>query len=130
MDNQHKLIKGYRDLSQEDITAMNSIKEKGAQLEELIGELQNSVPGIRDFSLSTSSMAARCSLPVEVRRPWPRLGLPSAWRHPMHRPGATLGMRSHRAGCSRMPWTPIGGRWCYSLSVRRSTTISGVSCCR
>lgn len=46
MDNQHKLIKGYRDLSQEEITAMNSIKEKGAQLDELIGELQNSVPGI------------------------------------------------------------------------------------
>ncbi|MBR8475822.1 DUF7681 family protein [Burkholderia cenocepacia] len=32
MDNQHKHIKGYRDLSQEEIDLMNEIKEKGAEL--------------------------------------------------------------------------------------------------
>lgn len=32
MDNQHKKIKGYRDLSQEEIDLMNRIKEKGQEL--------------------------------------------------------------------------------------------------
>lgn len=40
MDNQHKLIKGYRDLTPEEITLMNEIKEKGSQLENLIAKLR------------------------------------------------------------------------------------------
>jgi hypothetical protein len=32
MDNQHKKIKGYRDLSQAEIDLMNAIKTKGAEL--------------------------------------------------------------------------------------------------
>lgn len=32
MDNQHKHIKGYRDLSQDEINLMNEIKAKGAEL--------------------------------------------------------------------------------------------------
>lgn len=36
MDNQHKKIKGYRDLSQEEINLMNEIKEKGVELDNLI----------------------------------------------------------------------------------------------
>jgi hypothetical protein len=32
MDNQHKLIKGYRDLTQEEIDVMNAIKSKGEDL--------------------------------------------------------------------------------------------------
>ncbi|WP_175764181.1 DUF7681 family protein [Burkholderia ambifaria] len=32
MDNQHQHIKGYRDLSQDEIDLMNEIKEKGAEL--------------------------------------------------------------------------------------------------
>lgn len=36
MDNQHKKIKGYRDLSQDEIDAMNDIKEMGIQLEALV----------------------------------------------------------------------------------------------
>lgn len=39
MDNQHKQITGYRDLSQAEITAMNVIKEKGEELRALIDEL-------------------------------------------------------------------------------------------
>jgi hypothetical protein len=42
MDNQHKKIKGYRDLSQEEIDLMNKIKEKGAELGELVAELRAS----------------------------------------------------------------------------------------
>ena len=40
MDNQHKLIKGYRDLSQEEIDLINEIKGLGVQLEELILKLK------------------------------------------------------------------------------------------
>lgn len=40
MDNQHKLIKGYRDLTEQEIALMNEIKEKGAEIEELINKLR------------------------------------------------------------------------------------------
>ena len=41
MDNQHQKIKGYRDLSQAEVDMMNKIKEKGAELGELVAELQS-----------------------------------------------------------------------------------------
>lgn len=41
MDNQHKKIKGYRDLSQAEIDLMNKIKAKGTELGELVEELQS-----------------------------------------------------------------------------------------
>ena len=41
MDNQHKKIKGYRDLSQEEIDLMNHIKTIGVKLGELTTELKN-----------------------------------------------------------------------------------------
>ncbi len=40
MDNQHKLIKGYRDLSPEEITAMNRVKEFGAMLGEVVDAMK------------------------------------------------------------------------------------------
>ena len=40
MDNQHKQIKGYRDLSQEEINLMNKIKALAEQVGELVGEVQ------------------------------------------------------------------------------------------
>ena len=39
MDNQHRQIKGYRDLDQETIDTMNLIKAKGRELDELIDHL-------------------------------------------------------------------------------------------
>jgi len=36
MDNQHRQIKGYRELSAEEIALMNEIKTKGAELGELV----------------------------------------------------------------------------------------------
>ena len=39
MENQHRKIKGYRELSQEEIDLMNRIKAKGAELLELQAEL-------------------------------------------------------------------------------------------
>jgi len=41
MDNQHKHIKGYRDLSQEEIDLMNEIKSKGAELGDLVQRLRD-----------------------------------------------------------------------------------------
>ncbi|UIP24526.1 Acb2/Tad1 domain-containing protein [Acinetobacter towneri] len=40
MENQHKKIKGYRDLSQEEIDLMNEIKAKGVELGELVAKLR------------------------------------------------------------------------------------------
>ena len=40
MDNQHKKITGYRDLSQEEIDAMNKSKELASQVGDFIDELE------------------------------------------------------------------------------------------
>lgn len=42
MENQHRQIKGYRELSQEEIDLMNEIKSKGAELGELVAKLKAS----------------------------------------------------------------------------------------
>jgi hypothetical protein len=39
MDNQHRKISGYRELSQDEIDLMNKVKQKGAELEELLAEV-------------------------------------------------------------------------------------------
>ena len=41
MDNQHRKIKGYRELSQEEIDAMNEVKAMGIKLSELVEKLEN-----------------------------------------------------------------------------------------
>ena len=41
MDNQHKLIKGYRDLSQEEIEAMNGCKEMEKAVAELTKHIKS-----------------------------------------------------------------------------------------
>lgn len=40
MENQHRKIKGYRDLSQAEIDAMNAVKSEGDRLQELIYEMR------------------------------------------------------------------------------------------
>lgn len=40
MKDQHKLIKGYRDLSQAEINAMNAVEAEGSRLELLIEEMR------------------------------------------------------------------------------------------
>lgn len=39
MDNQHRRIKGYRELSESEIALMNEVKEKGAELGVLVAKL-------------------------------------------------------------------------------------------
>ena len=45
MENQHKKIKGYRDLSQEEIDSMNEVKEMGRALEDLVARVR-ATPGV------------------------------------------------------------------------------------
>ena len=40
MENQHRQIKGYRELTQNEIDLMNRIKAKGAELGHLVAELR------------------------------------------------------------------------------------------
>lgn len=40
MENQHRHIRGYRELSEEEISLMNQIKQKGVELEQLIYQVQ------------------------------------------------------------------------------------------
>lgn len=42
MENQHRQIKGYRELNEAEIAAMNEIKQKGVELGELVTKLRNS----------------------------------------------------------------------------------------
>lgn len=41
MENQHRKIAGYRELSQEEIDAMNAVKAEGTRLQFLIEELRD-----------------------------------------------------------------------------------------
>lgn len=52
VDNQHQKIKGYRDLSAEEIALMNEIKEKGEELRVLVNKVRamaEQVPGAENF---------------------------------------------------------------------------------
>jgi hypothetical protein len=44
MDNQHKMITGYRDLTQEEIDLMNRIKAVGEQVRELLSSMSYGSP--------------------------------------------------------------------------------------
>ena len=60
MQNQHQKIKGYRDLSQEEIDLMNRIKEKGAELLALQEELANRLS--TDFEVkSAAAIRSQCA---------------------------------------------------------------------
>ena len=40
MENQHRQIKGYRELNESEIAAMNEVKQKGIELGELVAKLR------------------------------------------------------------------------------------------
>ncbi len=52
--NQHRQIKGYRELSQEEIGLMNRIKEKGAELLQLQAELAGRLSTDREVKLDAA----------------------------------------------------------------------------
>lgn len=60
MDNQHKKIKGYRGLSQEEVDLMNRIKEHGEKTKALIQEvdtLRKVVPSEEEGSLTNEQLS-------------------------------------------------------------------------
>jgi len=63
MENQHRKIKGYRELTQQEIDLMNEIKEKGEDLSKIIKRLNNLNfeihSSIKSESSSSDVVAAR-----------------------------------------------------------------------
>lgn len=54
MDNQHREIKGYRELNADEIALMNEIKSKGIELGELVSKLR----GLPDIDQRWTSIGA------------------------------------------------------------------------
>ena len=54
MQNQHQKIKGYRDLSREEIDLINRIKEKGAELLALQAELAGRLDTDNEYKLANA----------------------------------------------------------------------------
>ena len=55
MDNQHQKIKGYRDLTQQEIDLMNDIKAKGEELGALLDKLSTHVEMQRSEAIRAGS---------------------------------------------------------------------------
>ena len=66
MENQHQKIKGYRDLTQEEIDLMNEVKTKGAELGVLIEKLDN-IPEIDKNWLVTGKLGVQQGLMAITR---------------------------------------------------------------
>ena len=66
MENQHQKIKGYRDLTQEEIDLMNEVKTKGAELGAIIEKLDN-IPEIDKNWLVTGKLGVQQGLMAIVR---------------------------------------------------------------
>lgn len=52
MDNQHRKIKGYRELNQDEIDLMNEIKQKGVELGELHAKVMKALDARDEGGLS------------------------------------------------------------------------------
>lgn len=69
MDNQHRKIKGYRELSQGEVDLMNRIKAKGAELLALQDELQDSIgKQLQDKQIATAHNDASGEAEIEYNR--------------------------------------------------------------
>ncbi|MBX3704014.1 MAG: hypothetical protein KF822_09590 [Steroidobacteraceae bacterium] len=66
MDNQHRQIKGYRELGQAEIDLMNEIKQKGAELGDLVQKL-------RDYGVDTAAPPDRRA-PSPLDQRWISIG--------------------------------------------------------
>lgn len=66
MDNQHRQIKGYRELSQAEINLMNDIKSLGVELGDLVNNLKG-VPNIDERWLAIGSTDLQTGLMALTR---------------------------------------------------------------
>ena len=58
MDNQHRKIAGYRELSQADVDMMNTIKAMGPQMEELLAKVGEHLAQCRQPALTEADALA------------------------------------------------------------------------
>jgi len=66
MDNQHKKITGYRDLTQAEIDLMNEVKAKGEELRELVKKIRETVlPPVAVIADSDGNGGVAATTPVE-----------------------------------------------------------------
>ena len=66
MDNQHRKISGYRELSEKEIQGMNAIKAKGNELGQLLEELKQ-IPGIDQRALAIAKTDLQTGVMWAVR---------------------------------------------------------------
>lgn len=66
MDNQHRKINGYRDLSQQEIDGINSLKEAGEQVGQLLEALKD-VPGVDQRALAIAKTELQTGFMWAVR---------------------------------------------------------------
>ena len=67
MENQHRKITGYRELSQQEVDLMNRIKAKGAEMLSLCAELQKNLSEALDEK-HLASTAQESDATAELRR--------------------------------------------------------------
>lgn len=72
MQDQHKKITGYRDLTQGEIDLMNAIKAKGMELEELVGKVQAHLAAQDNAADSDSAEVGRLDRAQPLR--WAAIG--------------------------------------------------------
>lgn len=65
MENQHRKIKGYRELSQAEIDLMNEVKAKGVELGELIAKIRTHLLAQENESHKATQRAIRENLPTD-----------------------------------------------------------------
>lgn len=66
MDNQHRKINGYRDLSQQEIDGINSLKEAAEQVGQLLESLKD-VPGVDQRALAIAKTELQTGFMWAVR---------------------------------------------------------------
>lgn len=66
MENQHRHIKGYRELSADEIALMNRIKQKGIELETLVRQLRDA-PGLDQRRISIGATDLQTGLMALTR---------------------------------------------------------------
>lgn len=66
MENQHRQISGYRDLSAEEIAAMNAVKAKGEELRQMLDGMAQ-LPGIDGRALAIARTELQTGLMWAVR---------------------------------------------------------------
>lgn len=68
MENQHRKITGYRELSQEEIDLMNEVKAKGVELAVLIHKINNFNSNTKDEATANAVLGSQANRWVNIGR--------------------------------------------------------------